>query len=85
MSYELDRQKLEAELQMLIDKKRAVEEKQEVCRQTLQSKQDQVDHSAKVRVKGQSLLFYVPFNSRGHTGTGPQHCHLWDSNSRPPQ
>ena len=25
------------------------------------------------------LGFYVPFNSQGHIGTGPQHCHLWDS------
>ena len=24
--------------------------------------------------------FYVPFNSQGDTGTGPQHCHLWDLN-----
>ena len=23
---------------------------------------------------------YVPFNSQGHIGTGPQNCHLWDSN-----
>ena len=21
--------------------------------------------------------FYVPFNSQGHIGTRPQHCHLW--------
>ena len=27
------------------------------------------------------LGFNVPFNSQGHIGTGPQHCHLWDSNS----
>ena len=26
------------------------------------------------------LEFYVPFNSQGHIGTGPQHCHLWESN-----
>ena len=26
------------------------------------------------------LGFYVPFNSQGHIGTGPQNCHLWDSN-----
>ena len=26
------------------------------------------------------LEFYVPFNSQGHIGTGPQNCHLWDSN-----
>ena len=28
--------------------------------------------------KGQrsKLGFYVPFNSQGHIGTGPQHCHL---------
>ena len=26
------------------------------------------------------LGFNVPFNSQGHIGTGPQHCHLWDSN-----
>ena len=32
--------------------------------------------------KGQrsKLGFYVPFNSQGHIGTGPQNCHLWDSN-----
>ena len=30
--------------------------------------------------KGQSWGFYVPFNSQGHIGTGPQNCHLWDSN-----
>ena len=32
--------------------------------------------------KGQrsKLGFYVPFNSQGHMGTGPQNCHLWDSN-----
>ena len=28
------------------------------------------------------LGFYVPFNSQGHIGTGPQNCHLWDSNSQ---
>ena len=26
------------------------------------------------------LGFNIPFNSQGHIGTGPQHCHLWDSN-----
>ena len=26
------------------------------------------------------LGFYVPFNSQGHIGTGPQNCHFWDSN-----
>ena len=26
------------------------------------------------------LGFYIPFNSQGHIGTGPQNCHLWDSN-----
>ena len=26
------------------------------------------------------LVIYVPFNSQGHIGTGPQNCHLWDSN-----
>ena len=26
------------------------------------------------------LGFYVPFNSQGDIGTGPQNCHLWDSN-----
>ena len=33
-------------------------------------------------IKGQrsKLGFYVPFNSQGHIGTGPQNCHLWDSN-----
>ena len=25
------------------------------------------------------LGFNVPFNSQGHIGTGPQHCHLWDT------
>ena len=29
---------------------------------------------------GPKLGFYVPFNSQGHIGTGPQNCHLWDSN-----
>ena len=24
--------------------------------------------------------FYVQFHSQGHIETGPQHCHLWDSN-----
>ena len=24
--------------------------------------------------------FFVPFNSQGHIATGPQHCHLWESN-----
>ena len=33
---------------------------------------------AKVKVK--VGVFYVPFNSQGHIGTGPQNCHLWDSN-----
>ena len=28
------------------------------------------------------LGFFVPFDSQGHIGTGPQHCHLWDSNSQ---
>ena len=23
---------------------------------------------------------YVPFNSQGHIASGPEHCHLWDSN-----
>ena len=33
-------------------------------------------------IEGQrsKLGFYVPFNSQGHIGTGPQNCHLWDSN-----
>ena len=32
-------------------------------------------------IKSKSKLgFYVPFNSQGHIGTGPQNCHLWDSN-----
>ena len=26
------------------------------------------------------LGFNVSFNSQGHIGTVPQHCHLWDSN-----
>ena len=30
--------------------------------------------------QGTKLGFYVPFNSQGHIGTGPQNCHLWDSN-----
>ena len=25
-------------------------------------------------------FFYVLINSLGHTGTGPQHSHLWESN-----
>ena len=25
------------------------------------------------------LGFYVPFNSQGHVGIGPHHCHLWES------
>ena len=33
--------------------------------------------SSKQRSK---LGFYVPFNSQGLFGTGPQNCHLWDSN-----
>ena len=35
-----------------------------------------LDAMAKLRSK---LGFYIPFNSQGHIGTGPQHCHLWDS------
>ena len=27
-----------------------------------------------------SVMFYIPFNSQGHVGTGPQLCHLWESN-----
>ena len=27
-----------------------------------------------------TLQFYVLFNSQGHIGTDPQHCHLWESN-----
>ena len=26
------------------------------------------------------LGIYVPFNSQGHIGMGPQHCYLWGSN-----
>ena len=36
-----------------------------------------LDYGAKSKSK---LGFNVPFNSQGHIGTGPQHCHLWDSN-----
>ena len=38
--------------------------------------------SQQLESKGQrsKLGFYVPFNSQGHIGTGPQNCHLWDSN-----
>ena len=31
---------------------------------------------SKIKVK----VFFVPFNSQGHIGTDPQHCHLWGSN-----
>ena len=38
-------------------------------------------HLNKRSTKSKSKLgFYVPFNSQGHIGTGPQNCHLWDSN-----
>ena len=32
--------------------------------------------------KQQNLIqrLYIPFNSQGHIGTGPHHCHLWESN-----
>ena len=30
----------------------------------------------KVKVGG-----FVPFNSRVHIGSGPQHCHLWKWNT----
>ena len=34
-----------------------------------------------ILIKTKSKLgLYVQFNSQGHTGTGPQLCHLWDSN-----
>ena len=33
-----------------------------------------------IRNTKSKLGFYVPFNSQGHIGTGPQNCHLWDSN-----
>ena len=33
-----------------------------------------------VHTSKSKLEFNVPFNSQGHIGTGPQHCHLWDSN-----
>ena len=26
-----------------------------------------------------NLVFYIPFNSQGHIGTGNQHCHLWET------
>ena len=26
------------------------------------------------------LVFYILLNSQGHMGTGPQNCHLWESN-----
>ena len=32
------------------------------------------------KIAKSKLGFYVPFNSQGHIGTGPQNCHLWDSN-----
>ena len=41
----------------------------------------ELDWSNRFRVSQRSKLrFYVPFNSQGHIGTGPQNCHLWDSN-----
>ena len=37
--------------------------------------------ASKLAMLSESKLgFNVPFNSQGHIGTGPQHCHLWDSN-----
>ena len=36
--------------------------------------------SARSDIQKSKLGFYVPFNSQGHIGTGPQNCHLWDSN-----
>ena len=32
-----------------------------------------------VHRQSQSWGFYVPFNSQGRIGKGPQHCHLWES------
>ena len=34
--------------------------------------------SADIHVVITKFRFYVPFNSQGHIGTGPQHCHLWE-------
>ena len=51
---------------------------------TDKGKADKMSKKAPVlfSAKGQrsKLGFYVPFNSQGHIGTGPQNCHLWDSN-----
>ena len=27
------------------------------------------------------LGFYIPFKSKGHIGTGPKQCHLWELNT----
>ena len=30
-----------------------------------------------INIRKSESGFYIPFNSQGHIGTGPQHCHLW--------
>ena len=40
-----------------------------------------VEESPITSSQGRTKLgFYVQFNSQGHIMTGPQNCHLWDSN-----
>ena len=32
------------------------------------------------RVQVKVEVFNIPFNRQGYIGTGPQYCHLWESN-----
>ena len=41
---------------------------------------NECETSSNICMTKSKLGFYVPFNSQGHIGTGPQNCHLWDSN-----
>ena len=51
---------------------------------TISDSSNSDDENSEMKSKSLSskskLGFYVPFNSQGHIGTGPQNCHLWDSN-----
>ena len=51
-------------------------------RQRHREKPGKVEVRVDMLVQKSKLGFYVPFNSQGHIGTctGPQNCHLWDSN-----
>ena len=64
-------------LQKFVFEQQAIERDERVAKR----EHEKLLKEAELKIGQRSKLgFYVPFNSQGHIGTGPQNCHLWDSN-----